>query len=192
MRDGEWSKWREAEWGGFYVEYRFCRFLEENDHYTTIVCYVQNKKKDGLPDLDLYFPSSKFYGDIKSSDIKETSILGNDKETVMSCINRDGRVWYVVYQHETIHDRDVEGNPMTRWRTHFIGRDDKPLSYVMKMKNTVTYKKMTVFEINRANCHSVLSDFNQGHQPDGSERKKKVKITKKETENFVVYRYSRV
>lgn len=189
MKEGQWVKWREAEWGGFFLEYKIVQYLDKHD-YKMIVRYVQNKNNDDLPDLDLYFPTSKFYGDLKSSDIENRQIMGNDKETIMSCLNKDGRVWYVVYEHETVNDSEVEGNPMTRFWNEQLGKED-PLSYVSKMKHSVTYRKMSIYEINRANYGTILKDFNQGHQPDGKPRNVKISIKKKEADNFVVYRYSR-
>ena len=117
--------------------------------------------------------------------------MGNDKETIMSCLNRDGRVWYVVYEHETVKDKDVEGNPMTRYWNMMLGKTDKPLSYVNRMKHSITYRKMSIYEINRANSSTILKDFNQGRQPDGTQRKVKISIKKKEADNFIVYRYSK-
>lgn len=186
MKDGEWSKWREAEWCGFFLEYRVQKYLQENN-VTAIVKYVQNKG-NGLPDLDLYFPKSQFYGDLKASDMSNTEILGNDEETVLNCINGDGKVWYVVYEHETVKDIDVEGNPMTRFWNSLLGKDDRPLSYVSRMKNSVNFRKMSIYEINRANMNSVLSRFNQGRQQSGKSRNTKIKIKKREAENFIVFR----
>lgn len=189
MKENEWCKWREAEWGGFYLEFKFVQYLDNHD-YNLIVRYVQNKNDDDLPDLDLYFPTSKFYGDLKSSDTKNSDVMGNDKETIMTCLNRDRRVWYVVYEHETVKDKDVEGNPMTRFWNEQLEKEN-PLSYVSKMKHSVTYRKMSIYEINRANSGTILKDFNQGHQPDGKPRKTKISIKKREADNFVVYKYSR-
>ena len=189
MKENQWCKWREAEWGGFYLEFKFVQYLDSHD-YTLIVRYVQNKNDDDLPDLDLYFPTSKFYGDLKSSDTKNTEVMGNDKETIMTCLNRDRRVWYVVYEHDTVKDKDVPGNPMTRFWNEQLGKEN-PLSYVTKMKHSVTYRKMSIYEINRANSGTILKDFNQGHQPDGKPRKTKISIKKREADNYVVYRYSR-
>ena len=86
---------------------------------------------------------------------------------------------------------EVYRNNMTRFRNQIIGKTQKPLSYVKKMKHSVTYRKMTIYEINRANSGTILKDFNQGRQPDGKPRKNKISIKKKEADNFVVYRYSR-
>ena len=75
MKEGKWVKWREAEWGGFFLEYKIVQYLDKHD-YKMIVRYVQNKNDDDLPDLDLYFPTSNFYGDLKSSDIENRQIMG--------------------------------------------------------------------------------------------------------------------
>ena len=64
-----------------------------------------------------------------------------------------------------------------------------PMSYADKMKNRVNFRKMMILELNRANCGELLSEFHQGHQPDGSPRAPKVKINKRNVENYQVYHY---
>jgi len=48
---------------------------------------------------------------------------------------------------------------------------------------------MYIIEVNRINYGEVLSDFNQGKQPNGNPRKQKVSISKKILDNFIIYRY---
>ena len=66
------------------------------------------------------------------------------------------------------------------------------MSYHSRMKNKVKFIKMSIVELNRINYRDVLIDFNQGHQPDGKDRKPKFNINKKvlDNDNFVVFRYS--
>ena len=66
------------------------------------------------------------------------------------------------------------------------------MSYHERMKNSVKFMKMSIIEINRVNFREVLTDFNQGHQPDGKARKPKFNIIKKvlENDNYVVFRYT--
>ncbi|MFR5586031.1 MAG: hypothetical protein ACLTLQ_21325 [[Clostridium] scindens] len=45
----------QPEWAGFYLEYRFEKYLKENS-LEHLIRYEQNKKKNGI-DLDLYFPT---------------------------------------------------------------------------------------------------------------------------------------
>jgi hypothetical protein len=49
---------------------------------------------------------------------------------------------------------------------------------------------MMIIELNHLNFREALSTFSQGHQPDGSKRRPKLKIDKRNIDNFVVYRYA--
>lgn len=181
MKNNNWSKWREAEWAGWFLEYKVHKYLNENN-VTGIVMYVGKSTN-----LDLFFPCAKFWGDLKASDIVQTEVPGNDKSTVLDLINKDGKVWYIIYEHDTWYDRNFEGNPMTIFWNKLLGKDNLH-SYVSRMKNSVNFRKMCIYEINRANMNSVLRDFNQGRQQSGDERNVKIKISKKESENFIIFR----
>ena len=50
--------------------------------------------------------------------------------------------------------------------------------------------KMTILELNNVTFRDVLSDFNQGKQPDGKSRQKKFIIKKRDMDKYVVYRYN--
>ena len=60
------------------------------------------------------------------------------------------------------------------------------------MKNSVKFMKMSIIELNRVNFREVLTEFNQGRQPDGKARKPKFNINKEvlKNDNFVVFRYT--
>jgi hypothetical protein len=47
---------------------------------------------------------------------------------------------------------------------------------------------MMILEINRVNYKHVLFDFKQGHQSDGTPRNPKFLISKRNVDNFVIYR----
>ncbi len=193
------NSWRQAEWAGWYLEFKFDKYLKENK-YTDKIKYVgySNKKKGDL-DFDLWFNEEKFYGDLKASDITKKEAPGNDKATFIDCINRYDRFWYVIYEHETIKDSDTrysDNFEATKFRTNLIKKIDgvcktkefNELSYCTKMKHSVNFKRMIIIELNRINYQSVLSDFNQGKQQSGEKRKVKVKISKNNIDNFVVFR----
>lgn len=63
------------------------------------------------------------------------------------------------------------------------------ISYASRMKHSVKFKRMRIFELNRVNMNEALSAFNQGHQPDGSARKPKFLINKQNIDNCIVYSY---
>ena len=192
MHDANWSKWRETEWAGWFLEYRFCTFLKRNN-IKEIIYYANSGKRKDLLDFDLLFPLQKFYGDLKASDSKERTSPGNDQKNLTNAINRYDRFWYIIYEHDTIKDRD-KGNEMTQFRyKYLISLDDKtaksPLSYATRMKHSVNFRRMMILELNRANCGEILSVFNQGRQPDGKTRAVKFLINKRNVENYQVFHY---
>lgn len=191
MYQNKWPKWRETEWPGWYLEFKFASYLEKSNSKAVVYQGNEGKKRGNL-DFDLLFPLHKFYGDLKASDIKKKDSPGNDKESVFAAIDRCDRFWYVIYEHETIKDKDCE-NQITKFRYEYLLRVDgtakSPLSYAARMKNSVNFKKMMILELNRANCGELLSEFHQGHQPDGGARAEKVLINKRNVENYQVFHY---
>lgn len=191
MQDGKWPKWRETEWPGWYLEFKFATFL--TIHQTKSIVYQGNEsKKKGSLDFDLLFPLHKFYGDLKASDMAKRESPGNDKVNILSAIDRCDRFWYVIYEHETVKDK-ICGNAVARFRHGFLLRLDgtakSPLSYASRMKNRVNFRRMMILELNRANCGELLSAFHQGCQPDGGARAEKVMISKRNVENYQVFHY---
>ena len=134
-------------------------------------------KREGDLDFDIRFDEEDFYGDLKASDIAKKETPGNDQENLIECIRQFHKFWYVIYEHETLKDPSY-------------GKDE--MSYHERMKNSVKFVKMTIIELNRINYREALTDFHQGHQPDGKERALKFNINKKvlENDNFVVFRYT--
>lgn len=192
MHRNNWPKWRETEWPGWYLEFKFATFLTQNN--VGLVVYQGNKsKKKGSLDFDLLFPVHKFYGDLKASDIREKYAPGNDKGNLMAAIDRCDRFWYVIYEHETVKDRDC-GNEISKFRYEFMvnlndPKAKSPLSYASRMKNKVNFRRMMILELNRANCGELLAAFHQGRQPDGAARAEKVLINKRNVENYQVFHY---
>jgi len=189
-----WRQWKQAEWAGWFLEYRFNKFTIEND-VTNRMRYISQKKEDEL-DFDIRFEEADFYGDLKASDIKHTDAPGNDQESLIECIYRYNRFWYVIYEHETIKDRD-RGFQATVARNRFIRSVDSTytkddMSYSQKMKNSIRFVKMTILELNKVNFRDALKAFNQGHQPNGGARKPKFLIDKKtlQNDNYAVFRYT--
>ena len=70
-------------------------------------------------------------------------------------------------------------------------RDGDHISYKTRMKHSVNYKRMTIFELNPINMHEILSDFNQGHNSGASmaERAAKFFISKENQNNSIIFRY---
>lgn len=196
MHKNEWKQWRQAEWAGWFLEYKFNKFTIDN-RLTNQMRYVgSSQKHEGELDFDIRFEEEDFYGDLKASDIKQKETPGNDQKNLTECIFRFDKFWYVIYEHETIKDSDVEYEA-TIARNHYIKKVDPSytkdeMSYYKRMKNSVKFMRMSIIELNRINFREALTNFNQGHQTDGTIRKPKFNIDKKvlENDNYVVFRYT--
>lgn len=196
MHINKWSQWRQAEWPGWFLEFRFDKFIKDHN-YGQLVRYTGcSNKKEGELDFDLKFIKEDFYGDLKASDIKKKEAPGNDQRNLIDSIYRYKRFWYVIYEHYTRKDSDAEYEA-TRARNRYIKEQDAKydkdeMSYHSKMKNSVKFVKMSILELNMVNFKEALKVFNQGHQPDGTPRAPKFNINKSvlENDNFVVFRFN--
>lgn len=193
----KFKDWKQVEWAGSYLEFKFEQYLNQKNITHKVKYVAKSNKSHGELDFDLWFDEDNFYGDLKASDVSKLEAPGNDKTSFIECINRYDKFWYIIYEHETKLDKVCSENfEATRFRTNFIRRNNewdkkKPwneLSYSTKMKHSVKFVKMTIIELNRINYSNVLSDFHQGKQQSGDKRNVKVKINKRNIDNFVVFR----
>ncbi len=196
MHEGEWSQWRQTEWAGWFLEFEFDKFTRENNFQNQMRYVGSSNKREGDLDFDIRFEESDFYGDLKASDISKKETPGNDQESLVECIYRYNKFWYVIYEHETIKDSD-RGYEATLSRNRYIksvdpSYDKDEMSYHSRMKHSVRFIKMSIIELNRVNFRDALKTFNQGRQQDGSSRAPKFNIDKKtlENDNYVVFRYT--
>lgn len=190
MKNADWYQWKGTEWPGWFLEYKFSSFIVTENCAGQMI-YIGNIKDKSLLDFDIFFPKANYYGDLKASDIDKKEAPGNDQDNVLEAINKYGKLWYVIYEHKTIKD-STKNNEMAIRRMNLIGKDYKPgdeISYAAKMKHSVEFQRMKIFELNRINLNETLSAFNQGHQPDGKSRKPKFLINKSNIENFIVFSY---
>lgn len=194
MHQDKWQQWRQTEWAGWFLEYKFDDFIKKN-HLEKQMRYVGSSNKgEGELDFDIRFDEADFYGDLKASDISKPEAPGNDQRSLTECIYRYDKFWYVIYEHETLKDKD-RAFEATIARNTFLNAQDPTrkndlMSYANNMKHSVKFKKMYIVELNRINYREALKDFHQGHQPDGSPRAPKFNINKKNIDNFVVFRYT--
>lgn len=190
MRSAGWHQWRQAEWPGFYLEYKVSSFLKKNPQFNPYIVFTELKTPGSL-DFDLKFPNDDFVGDLKASSEDEKKTPGNDSDNIAKALLRYGRIWYVIYEHATVKDRDLPEKDFeaTRFWNRLLGKDD-PLSYKGRMKHDVTFKRMFILELNPVNAGSILNDFLQGHQPTGEARKPKKLINKSTIDNFIVFSYA--
>lgn len=193
MKNADWYQWKGTEWPGWFLEYKFSAFIVAQNCQGEMI-YIGNikNKEQKLLDFDIFFPKANYYGDLKASDIEKSETPGNDQGNVLEAVNKYEKLWYVIYEHETEKDL-LHNNEMAIKRMHLIG-DDKykgteKISYAKKMKHSVNFLQMKIFELNRINLNETLSIFNQGHQPNGTVRKPKFLINKKNIENFIVYSF---
>ena len=197
MHQNDWHQWKQTEWAGWFLEYRFNKFAVE-ENVTNQMRYVGSSlKREGDLDFDIRFDEEDFYGDLKASDIKKNDTPGNDQHNLIECIYRFDKFWYVIYEHETIKDSEQLNYEATRARNRYIksvdpSYDKDELSYSSRMKSEVKFVKMSIVELNRINFREALTDFHQGRQPDGSARALKFNINKEvlKNDNFVVFRYN--
>ena len=190
MQRAGWPEWRQTEWPGWYLEFKFSKYTEDKSTAPFIIYTGQSNKsknKDKF-DFDIWFKQDQFYGDLKSSDILSKDAPGNDQTSFIECINMYGRFWYVIYEHETKKDSSANDYSNVRAYNSFMRKDE--LSYATRLKTEVKYVKMTILELNRINYREALTEFNQGHQMDGSPRNPKFMIRKKDIDRFVVFRYN--
>lgn len=182
------------EWVGFYLEHAFKRELARKNYGIA----MQRDKALGQLDFDLAWITTTgqvdFLGDLKASDYLQRDALGNDARSLETAIERFGKFWYVIYEHETRYGRDfghlstIEWN---EWRKANGHRQSKggfdPLSYQSKYKESARFIGMKILEVNAANKELVLGEFHQGSQQSGAARAMKVRIKKNQMDNFLVF-----
>lgn len=192
MKDHNWYQWKGTEWAGWLLEYKLSEFIRIEECENRMM-YIGNRKTADLLDFDLVFKEENFYGDLKASDIMKKEAPGNDQKSILEALARYGRIWYIIYEHETIKDID-KNSEMAKARMELIGKPYKEgdsISYQNKMKHSVNFKRMKIFELNRVNMHKTLKEFHQGRQPSGENRAPKFSINKRNIDNFVVFSYEK-
>lgn len=188
MVENNFNNALQPEWPGFYLEFLLAEHLKQNG-VEQVLAYQQNKSKDKeMLDFDLWSSKYQFYGDLKASSADTKSILLNDQENMHAAIQKYGKIWYVIYEHDTIKD-SLMGHETTKFWNKLLCKDN-PLSYGTKMKGAICFKSLTVLEINKINYRNILSTFNQGINSDGNMRKPKYMMSKSifTDDNYVIYR----
>jgi hypothetical protein len=193
MHAAGWPDAFQAEWPGFFVEFKLDESLRV-EGMSALVEYRKVKKK-GEYDFDLGIMGKyglEFYGDLKASNAAYSETPGNDAADLARCVREFGRFWYVIYEHETTHAKDHGDVATVQWNEWKLAQGKapvpyNPLSYATRFKASVKFVRMIVLEVNAVNFHVVLGDFAQGRQPGGAARAMKVKIKKKDLDNFLIY-----
>jgi len=173
----------QAEWPGFYLEFKFQQLLNVQPRLKNICSFVSNKKKGGL-DFDLNF-NNNYLGDLKAHTNGTGGILGNDKSSVDRVLSKYNKLWYVVFNHNSFKDKNHNFKVTTYWNN--IQGKTNLNSYGTKMKNSIEFTDFEILELNKYNIHH-LAVFNQGINSDGNLRAPKIKINQREIPNFLIYK----
>lgn len=194
MYNSDYINSTQTKWNGFYLEFLYQKFLKENHIDNRVLRFnVDGKKKFGI-DLDLYSEKLDLYSDLKASNIKKVDTPANDQEAVTKVLEIHGKLWYIIYQHDSIYDKEYSYKTFNEWekiRKLKMQHSYKPSSGKGKniMVGSIEFKNMLILEINKANSREILKEFNQGRNSNGKVRKPKFIINKKNIENFIIYRY---
>lgn len=184
MISNDYKNKYQPEWVGFFLEYRFEKYIDSNE-LSGLITYHQDKKDGGI-DLDLYFPTIDSYGDLKAHSEESRGIQGNDWETVFSILNKKdetSHIYYVVCEHATEKDSEHDYEVTHFWNTQ-QGKSDL-MSYHKRMKNNVTLKKFYILDINNDN-KEYLTMFKQGINSNGKPRAPKIMIEQDNLHHFII------
>ena len=199
MRQNHCNNAKQGEWTGFYLEYKFEQFLNQNHSYKKYCQYIQKKSKNEI-DLDLWFEQGQFLGDLKAhtnnikdkdinkTDLKgdEADLIGNDEFNAYQAVKLYGKIWYVAFNHSTKKDKDNGAKVMKKWNEI---RCKDSMGYLSRMKYSIQLKSFDILEINKTNI-KYLKAFNQGKNSNGKPRPRKILIDKADlkNDNFAIYR----
>ncbi|WP_322902193.1 hypothetical protein [Mycoplasmopsis felis] len=80
---------------------------------------------------------------------------------------------------------------MAKARMELFKINNSKISYANKMKHSVIFKQMRIFEINESNFKYILWDFKQGHNSGTNHNKREPKflLNKENMNNSIVYTY---
>lgn len=184
MANDSYCNTKQAEWPGFYMEYRLEKYINKF-HINDVIQFLHNKSK-GQIDLDLYFPQIKCYGDLKTHSNNSNEIIGNDYSTIEKVISKN-KLYYIICNHDTIRDKD-RGYIVTKFWNKLLNKKNT-LSYGNRMKYAIQITNYQVLDINKYN-KKYLKKFNQGVNSNNKKREPKISIAKNDINNFLVYNKS--
>ncbi len=171
----------QPEWAGFYLEYTFEKYLKNNS-LSRLITYAQDKKKGGI-DLDLYFPETAQYGDLKAHSNHSKAIQGNDWGTIEQLIKEGKHIYYIVCEHSTQKDVDYDFEVTQYWNK--AQNKSNLLSYSKRMKHSVKLTVAYILDINHEN-YKYLSKFKQGINANGKPREPKIMIDMENLQHFII------
>lgn len=171
----------QGAWEGWYMEYYVKKYL--NTHPSNSIEWWSSKKKGDL-DFDLKFLTEEnFYGDVKSDNAKK-SVQGNKKSNIDVLVKeKHGRLWYIVFEFSPEKDSD-HNFETTMWWNKKLNKD-KLLSYSTRMKYSIAFESMNIYEINQF-AFKYLKEF-EVSPCNGKQREKKYRIPNKMKEYLCIY-----
>lgn len=182
---------RQNRWEGFYFEYLFKKYLEENN--VKEISWHADKTKNGI-DLDLVFDDEKWiYGDLKA-DNEADSIQGNDLETIGRVVkDNKGLVYYCccrfTFEKDSNHNYRVTKywNELRDEKEKYKTFSEIKNGFGKYMKYSVKPKYLCVLKIDEA-AFDILKQKprKQGHNSDGKPRKDKIQIFKDKIDSLSV------
>lgn len=179
----------QAEWAGFYLEYKMEKYVND-EHIEDYIKILHNKKNKQI-DLDLFFKDINSFGDLKMHSEESRGIQGNDKSTIFSILNSKkyyNHIYYIVCEHSTIKDSTC-GYVVTKFWNRLKCKNKKVInlmSYSARMKNRVTIRKWMILDINNDN-KNYLTIYKQGLNSNGKPRKPKIMVESDNIKKFSIY-----
>ncbi|NLT48612.1 MAG: hypothetical protein GXX92_09390 [Clostridiales bacterium] len=191
MYDAQYRNWKQAEWIGFYFEFLFENFLDENPKYNTVFYrdFPGKGKKKGEIDLDVYIPGLDMFGDLKSHNrVNAKGIITNDYNTLSNVLKRslDESIYFIIACGDATKDKDY-GHVTSRFYSNLKGC--KHLSYADRMKYSFSLKEYLVLDLNKDN-HKYAKVFKQGKNSNGNPRAPKLLFPEKALDNFLLRKES--
>ena len=191
MQNAKYKNYRQNEWQGWYFEYLFEKYLNENK--TNVVSIYGDKKKDGI-DFDLVFSKDKWlFGDLKADEIN-SDIIGNKFNSFEKVIvEHNGQVYYICALCECEKDSDHDYEVTKYWNElrdedkQYKNIEEIKTGYGSKMKHSLKIKEFNILKIDNTMYEILkLKPYKQGKNSDGKPREPKLKITKDLISNMSV------
>ena len=186
MHHFDYAQRNQAEWIGFYLEYKFDVFLTKNSNLYQIFTRGLDRKSRNQIDLDIFFPELNMYGDLKAHNISSRDIIANDVRTIKNVLQRSmgESIYYFVASGRAVLDKNM-GFVTTRYYNSLKG--NPAYSYQNRMKHSFILEEYFILDLNITNYdHTKL--FSQGKNSNGKPRNPKILFPGKNLNNFLIHR----
>lgn len=183
---------RQGEWQGWYFEYLFKRFSEQNPSDSI---HYYGDKSDGGIDFDIVFSEENWiYGDLKA-DKEGGDILGNKFSSFDIVITEhNGRVLYIVLRYKSELDKNhgykttIFWNELRDEEKRYATLQEIKDGYGVRMKYSVTPQSIRIISIDKTAYEILKMDpFRQGRNSNGQEREPKLRINKDMVDALSIY-----